>query len=105
MVYLAGRPLADGDGNDLDVHWRAEAAEAAADHIKILPGCLVVVGDTDDEAWQKRALLDSLVHPDSGMAALSIALGCDATQFELDARLPEDIPESNASKSGRERVI
>ena len=31
--------------------------------------------------------------------------GCDASQFDLDAPLPDDIPESNASKSGRERVI
>jgi alkanesulfonate monooxygenase len=35
---------------------------------------------------------------------LSIALGCDATDFELDGPLP-DIPESNASKSGRERFV
>jgi alkanesulfonate monooxygenase len=69
-----------------------------------MPGCLVVTGDTVEEARAKRALLDSLVHPDSGLASLSIALGCDASQFELDAPLP-DIPESNASKSGRERVI
>ncbi len=74
------------------------------DHIKILPGCLVVVGDTAEEARNKRALLDSLVHPDSGIASLSIALGCDASVFDLDGPLPE-IPESNASKSGRERVI
>jgi len=56
------------------------------------------------EAREKRALLDSLVHPDSGIASLSIALGCDASQFDLDGPLP-DIPETNASKSGRERVI
>jgi alkanesulfonate monooxygenase len=47
--------------------------------IQILPGCLVVVGDTAEEARQKRALLDSLVHPDSGIASLSIALGHVAT--------------------------
>ena len=50
-------------------------------------------------------MLDSLVHPDSGLASLSIALGCDASRFDLDAPLPDEIPESNASKSGRERVI
>jgi alkanesulfonate monooxygenase SsuD/methylene tetrahydromethanopterin reductase-like flavin-dependent oxidoreductase (luciferase family) len=49
-------------------------------------------------------LLDSLLHPHSGIASLSIALGCDAAQFDLDGPLPE-VPESNASKSGRERVI
>ena len=47
--------------------------------IQILPGCLVVGGDTAEEARQKRALLDSLAHPDSGIASLSIALGHVAT--------------------------
>jgi FMN-dependent oxidoreductase (nitrilotriacetate monooxygenase family) len=87
-----------------DVRTRAARLRRDPDHIKILPGCLVVVGDTVEEAQQKRALLDSLVHPDSGLGSLSIALGCDARQFDLDAPLP-DIPETNASKSGRERVI
>jgi alkanesulfonate monooxygenase SsuD/methylene tetrahydromethanopterin reductase-like flavin-dependent oxidoreductase (luciferase family) len=74
------------------------------DHLKILPGALAVVGETAAEAREKRSRLDSLVHPDSGIASLSIALGHDASGFDLDAPLP-DIPESNASKSGRERII
>jgi FMN-dependent oxidoreductase (nitrilotriacetate monooxygenase family) len=87
-----------------DVKGRAAQLGRNPEHIKILPGCLVVVGETIEEAQKKRALLDSLVHPDSGIASLSIALGHDASQFDLDGPLPE-IPESNASKSGRERVI
>ena len=87
-----------------DVKNRAAGYGRDPDHIKILPGCLVVIGDTVEEAQRRRALLDSLVHPDSGIASLSIALGHDASQFDLDAPLP-DIPETNASKSGRERVI
>jgi hypothetical protein len=47
--------------------------------IQSLPGCLIVVGDTPEEARQKRTLLDSLVHRDSGIASLSIALGHVAT--------------------------
>jgi alkanesulfonate monooxygenase len=38
------------------------------------------------------------------VCSMSIALGSDASVFDLDGPLPE-IPESNASKSGRERVI
>ena len=60
----------------------------------------MVVGDTVEEARAKRAKLDSLVHYDSGIASLSIALGHDASGFDPDGPLPE-IPESNASKSGR----
>jgi alkanesulfonate monooxygenase SsuD/methylene tetrahydromethanopterin reductase-like flavin-dependent oxidoreductase (luciferase family) len=36
------------------------------------------------------------LHPDSGIASLSIALAHDASRFDLDGPLPE-IPESNAS--------
>src|SRR6185295_16981500 len=65
---------------------------------------LVVVGDSVGEAREKRALLDSRVHYANAIASLSIALGHDASGFDPDGPLPE-IPESNASKSGRERVL
>jgi FMN-dependent oxidoreductase (nitrilotriacetate monooxygenase family) len=104
MIFAGGGKLADAQHYYADVRERAQKVGRDPDHIKILPGCLVVVGDTAEEARGKRALLDSLVHPDSGIASLSIALGCDASKFDLDGPLPE-IPETNASKSGRERVI
>jgi alkanesulfonate monooxygenase len=81
-----------------------EKAGRNRDHLKILPGAFVVVGQSVAEAREKRALLDSLVHYDSAIASLSIALGTDASKFDPDAPLP-DVPETNASKSGRERVI
>jgi len=104
MIFASGGKLADARRYYADVRGRAEKVGRDPDHIKILPGALVVVGETARQAREKRALLDSLVHPDSGIASLSIALGHDASSFDLDGPLP-DIPESNASKSGRERVI
>src|SRR5271170_6624742 len=77
----------------------------AREHMKILPGCFVVVGDTVEEARAKRAKLDSLVNYANAIASLSIAIGHDASKFDPDGPLPEKIPESNASKSGRERAI
>jgi len=62
------------------------------------------VADTVDEAKAIRAKLDSLVHYDSAIASLSIALGHDASSFDPDGPLPE-VPPTNASQSGRERVI
>jgi alkanesulfonate monooxygenase len=73
--------------------------------MKILPACFVVVGDTIEEARAKRAKLDSLVDYANAIGSLSIALGHDASKFDPDAPLPDDIPESNASKSGRQRAI
>src|SRR3989440_13050317 len=74
------------------------------EHLKILPGAFVVVGDSIDEAKEKRALLDSRVHYDSAIASLSVILGTDASGFDPDGQLP-DIPETNASKSGRQRLV
>ncbi len=64
----------------------------------------MVVGDSDDEAREKRLKLDSLVHEQSAVASLSISLGVDASKFDPDGPLP-DIPETNQSRSGRARVI
>ncbi len=104
MVFTGQSTLAEGQRFYADVKGRMAALGRDPDHLKIMPGCFVVVGDTMSEAREKRALLDSLVHYDSAIASLSIALGHDASGFDPDAPLP-DIPESNASQSGRERAI
>ena len=104
MVFAGLQNLEDGKRLYQDLKGRMEALGRSRDHMKILPGCLVVVGDSDQEANEKRAMLDSLVHYDSAIASLSIALGHDASAFDPDSPLPE-IPESNASKSGRERAV
>jgi FMN-dependent oxidoreductase (nitrilotriacetate monooxygenase family) len=104
VIFASGGRLADAQDFYADIHARMALLGREPEHMKILPGALVVVGDSVAEAREKRALLDSLVHPDSGIASLSIALGCDASVFDLDQPLP-DIPETNASKSGRERVL
>ena len=104
VVFAAGGPLAEGQKLYADIKGRMDRIGRNRDHLKVLPGAFVVLGRTVTEARDKRALLDSLVHHESGMAALSIALGTDASKFDPDAPLP-DIPESNQSKSGRERVL
>ena len=105
VVFAAGGPLKGAQEFYADVKARAARVGRNPDHIKILPGAFVVVGDSLDEAKEKRARLDSLVNYDSGIAAVSIALGIDARKFDPDKPLPDDIPETQASKSGRDRVI
>ena len=103
-VFTSQPTLADGQRFYADVKGRMRQLGRDPDHLKIMPGAFVVVGDTLEEAKRKRALLDSLVHYDSAIASLSIALGHDASVFDPDGPLPE-IPESNASQSGRQRAI
>ncbi|HEY6880265.1 MAG TPA: LLM class flavin-dependent oxidoreductase [Polyangiales bacterium] len=87
-----------------DVKSRTERAGRDPKHLKILPGALVIVGESVQEAQDKRAKLDGLVHESSAVASLSIALGIDASKLDPDGPLPE-IPPTNATQSARERVI
>ncbi|WP_028225537.1 LLM class flavin-dependent oxidoreductase [Paraburkholderia ferrariae] len=103
-VFTAQPNLEAGKRFYADVKAQLEPLGRARDHLKILPGAFVVVGDSLDEAREKRALLDTFVHYDSGIASLSIALGHDASGFDPDGPLPE-IPESNASQSARQRIV
>jgi FMN-dependent oxidoreductase (nitrilotriacetate monooxygenase family) len=104
VVFAAPDSLAAGKAFYADVKSRTEAAGRHRDDIKILPGAFVLVADTQQEAEDRRAKLDGLVYYESAIASLSIALGHDVSSFDPDAPLPE-LPESNASKSSRERVV
>ncbi|WP_445289331.1 LLM class flavin-dependent oxidoreductase [Variovorax atrisoli] len=103
-VFAAPGTLAGARSLYADIKGRMRAIGRDPDHLKILPAAFVVVGDTVEEARAIRAKLDSLVHYDSAIASLSIALGHDASKFDPDGPLP-DVPETNASQSGRARVI
>jgi alkanesulfonate monooxygenase len=104
-VFTAQSDLTAGQQFYADVKGRMERLGRSREHMKILPACFVVVGDTVEEAHAKRAKLDSLVDYANAIASLSIALGHDASKFDPDGPLPDHIPESNASKSGRQRAI
>jgi FMN-dependent oxidoreductase (nitrilotriacetate monooxygenase family) len=104
VIFAAPGNLAGAKSFYADVKGRMDRLGRNRDHLKIMPGALVVVGDTVEEARAKRLHLDSLVHYESAIASLSIALGHDASKFDPDGPLP-DIPETNQSKSGRERAI
>ncbi len=60
-VFTAQSNLAAGQQFYADVKCRMEELGRSRDHMKILPACFVVVGDTAEEARAKWAKLDSLV--------------------------------------------
>src|SRR6201993_2384836 len=104
VIFGAGGSIAYAKSFYRDVKSRMPRVGRDPDHLKVLPGAFVVVGETAAEAREKRARLDSLVHYDSAIASLSIALGHDVSTLDPDKPLPS-IPETNASKSGRERIL
>jgi FMN-dependent oxidoreductase (nitrilotriacetate monooxygenase family) len=104
VIFGAQSTLEAGQKFYADVKGRMQHLGRDPEHLKILPGAFVVVGETVNEAQRKRAVLDSLVHYESSIASLSVALGHDASGFDPEQPLPE-IPQTNASHSSRERVI
>ncbi|MBU7572345.1 MAG: LLM class flavin-dependent oxidoreductase [Hydrogenophaga sp.] len=104
VVFSAPGTLDNARRFYADLKGRMEKIGRDRDHLKVLPGAFVVVADSVAEAKAIRARLDGLVHTDSAIASLSIALGHDVSGFDLDAPLPE-VPPTNASQSTRERTI
>jgi FMN-dependent oxidoreductase (nitrilotriacetate monooxygenase family) len=104
VVFGAESTIESGKAFYADVKGRMARIGRNPDHLKILPAAFVVIGETVAEAQAKRAHLDSLVHYDSGIHSLSGMLGHDVSGYDPDGPLPE-IPESNASKSARERIL
>ena len=104
VIFGSEATLEGGRRFYADVKSRMEKLGRSRDSLKILPAAFVVVGDSIPEAREKRARLDSLVHFDSAVASLSIAIGTDASRFDPDGPLPS-IPQTNASQTSRERVI
>lgn len=104
-VFCSPKDLQSAKALYADIKGRAIVAGRDPNHLKILPAALIVIGDTVEDAQAKRLKLDSLVHYDSAIASLSVALGTDASAFDPDGPLPADIPDTNASKSGRAGVL
>lgn len=105
VVFCSPRDLESAKALYADIKGRATAAGRDCDHLNILPAALIVIGDSIDDAKAKRLKLDSFVHYDSAIASLSVALGADASGFDPDGPLPENIPETNASKTSRAGVL
>ncbi|PYI05621.1 coenzyme dependent N5,N10-methylene tetrahydromethanopterin reductase [Aspergillus sclerotiicarbonarius CBS 121057] len=104
-VFCSPRDITSAKELYADIKGRAVAAGRKREHIKILPAAFIVIGDTVQEAQEKRLRLDALVHYDSAIASLSVVLGTDAAGLDPDGPLPEDLPETNASKTGREGAV
>ncbi|KAJ5093584.1 hypothetical protein N7456_009445 [Penicillium angulare] len=104
VVFCSPKDIEGAKALYADIKDRVEKAGRKREQLKILPAAMIIVGDSKEDAQEKRLKLDSLVHYDSAIASLSIALGTDASVFDADSPLPTDLPETNASKTAREGV-
>lgn len=87
-----------------DIRARAAAWGRNPDHVKIMPGVVVLVGESRQEAEDKWAELEGLIDLRAAQARLQLALkSFDLTGHDLDAPFPDVPPESVVSR-GRNHV-
>ncbi|MFC0436978.1 LLM class flavin-dependent oxidoreductase [Kutzneria buriramensis] len=91
-VFTAQPTLAEGQVFYADVKRRAAEAGRDPDTVKILPGIVPVLGETEAQARELEAELDRLIVPKYAVEQLSKQLGVPAERLALDDQLPADLP-------------
>ena len=87
-----------------DIRARASAWGRDPDHANIMPGVVIIVGDSREEAQDKWGELESLIDLRPAMTRLQMALKFyDLSDHDLDAPFPDVPPESVISR-GRHHV-
>ncbi|MGW0020255.1 LLM class flavin-dependent oxidoreductase [Rhodococcus sp. NPDC003382] len=71
-----------------DLKTQAQRHGRRPDQILLLPGLFPIVGSTEKEAFERKALLDSFLDPDEQKAELATKLGLEPDDLELDKPLP-----------------
>ncbi|TNJ66994.1 LLM class flavin-dependent oxidoreductase [Paenibacillus hemerocallicola] len=72
-----------------DMKTRAAAYDRSADSIKVMPGLMPIVGETEAEARDTEALLAEYADPIAGLAILSDQINYDLSVHPLDGPVPE----------------
>jgi FMN-dependent oxidoreductase (nitrilotriacetate monooxygenase family) len=99
LVFTAQTVIPDGQAFRADLRDRVTRYGRRPDDIKILPGLMPIVGQTDDEAREKYAQLQSLIDDEHAMPLLARLCGdLDIYQYPIDGPLPP-LPPSNAAKA------
>jgi FMN-dependent oxidoreductase (nitrilotriacetate monooxygenase family) len=104
VIFGAQQTLEGAQEFYADVKGRMSAYGRHPDSLKIMPGLLVCVAETHDEAVRKYEALQDLIDPVTGLQLLSKRLDYDLTGFPIDGPLPE-IPRNKISSTRVELFI
>jgi len=87
-IFTAQRSLDEGKAFYRDVKARAVKFGRSPDDVKILPGVVVYLGETERVAQELEQEFTDLISPEYSLRQLSQMLGVDLTAHSLDAPLP-----------------
>lgn len=98
VIFGAQQTFAGAQEFYNDVKHRMLAYGRHPDSLKVMPGLLVCVAETHDEAVKKYDQLQDLIDPVTGLQLLSKRLDYDLSGYPIDGPLP-DIPRNKTSST------
>ncbi|MEW2609207.1 LLM class flavin-dependent oxidoreductase [Streptomyces sp. NPDC047880] len=102
-VFTAQQTVEDARAFYADLKARTVAAGRDADHIKVLPGIVPVIGSTEAEARANERLLEDHIVHTHGVDRLERLLQLAPGTLELDGPLPSDLPPESAVEGAKSR--
>jgi len=102
-VFTAQPTFEEGQAFYADVKRRAAAVGRDPGQLKILPGIVPVIGDTEAEARELEAELDGLIQPEHARLQLATLLGVEPERLPLDGELPENLPAEDEIEGAKSR--
>ncbi len=103
VVFTAHQTIESAREFYSDVKARMSRFGRDPDHLKIMPGLGVIVAATRAEAQRKHDELESLIHPDVGVAMLSKYLRWDLRNYDVDGPVPLVPP--NQGETSRSELL
>ncbi len=105
LIFTAQSVLAEGQAFTREIKQRALSHGRAPGDVKVLPGFMAIVGETDAEAERLYQELQELIDDVTAMRLLARLCGdLDIHAYPLDGPLP-DLPPSNAAKARQEHLV
>jgi FMN-dependent oxidoreductase (nitrilotriacetate monooxygenase family) len=90
VVFASDSEIGKASAFYADLKGRMAKYGRAPGELKVLAGLPVIVADSDQEAQDKYAALQGMIHPDVGRLRLGMDLEMDLSDLPLDEPIPEE---------------
>jgi len=102
-VFTAQQTLEEAQAFYRDLKRRTAALGRDPEGIKILPGIVPVIGDTEAQARELDAELERLISPEYAKGQLAARFKLDPAALDLDKPLPADLPGEDEIEGAKSR--
>jgi FMN-dependent oxidoreductase (nitrilotriacetate monooxygenase family) len=102
-VFTAQQTLGEAQAFYRDLKERAAALGRDPDGVKILPGIVPVLGDTEAQARELDAELERLISPEYAKRQLAARFRLDPDALDLDKPLPAELPGEDEIEGAKSR--